>query len=187
MKIYTKRGDKGKTYILSGEKVDKDITRLEAYGSVDELNSFIGFALCETKNEKIKNILKKIQNDLFVLGSDLAAPLEYKNDKINIPRVTNHHIEYIEKKIDDISDELKELKNFILPGGSKSAALLHICRTVCRRAERLCVKLQKEVALNSQIIIYLNRLSDFLFVAARLENKTNNIDDVLWIFEDPKN
>lgn len=185
MKIYTKRGDKGKTYILSGEKVDKDITRLEAYGSVDELNSFIGLALCEVKNSKNKEVLLKIQNDLFVLGADLAAPLEFKNDKINVPRIEENRINYLENKIDEITNELDELKNFILPGGAKSAALLHICRTVCRRAERLCVKLQKEVAINRQIIVYLNRLSDFFFVAARLENKTNNIEDVLWKSDSP--
>jgi len=180
MKIYTKGGDNGETGLFGGERVSKDSPRIEAYGTVDELNSFIGLALIEAKNSKVKDILGKIQNILFVLGSDLSAPNNEKNKNHNIPRISKIHSEEIEKEIDKFDFHLEELKNFILPGGCKSAALLHICRTICRRTERKVVALNNIVNLNPDIVILLNRLSDLFFVLARYENKVSGIEDVKW-------
>jgi len=180
MKIYTKGGDAGETGLFGGERVSKNSPRIEAYGTVDELNSFIGLALVEAKDKEVKELLKKIQNTLFVLGSDLSAPDNEKNKSHNIPRVSKFNYEEIEKEIDKFDSLLNELKNFILPGGSKSAALLHICRTICRRAERKIVALSNIVKLNPDIVILLNRLSDLFFVLARYENKISGIEDIEW-------
>jgi cob(I)alamin adenosyltransferase len=180
MKIYTKGGDKGETGLFGGERVSKDSTRIEAYGTVDELNSFIGLALIEAKDKEVKKLLEKIQNTLFVLGADLSTPDNEKNKNHNIPRISKSYYEEIEKEIDKFDSRLDELRNFILPGGSKGAALLHICRTICRRAERRVVALNNIVNLNPDIIILLNRLSDLFFVLARYENKISGIEDVKW-------
>ncbi len=180
MKIYTKGGDKGETGLFGGERVSKDSPRIEAYGTVDELNSFIGLALIEAKDKEVKKLLEKIQNTLFVLGSDLSAPDNEKNKSHNIPRISKINYVEIEKEIDKFDASLDGLRNFILPGGSKSAALLHICRTICRRAERKVVALNNIVNLNHDIIILLNRLSDLFFVLARYENKISGIEDVKW-------
>ncbi len=180
MKIYTKGGDKGETGLFGGERVSKDSARIEAYGTVDELNSFIGLTLTETKDNEVKKFLEKIQNILFILGSDLSAPDNEKNKSHNIPRISKNHYEEIEKEIDKFDARLDELRNFILPGGCKSAALLHICRTICRRAERKVVALNNIVNLNSDIVILLNRLSDLFFVLARYENKISGIEDIEW-------
>ena len=180
MKIYTKGGDKGETGLFGGERVSKDSPRIEAYGTVDELNSFIGLALIEAKDNEVKKLLEKIQNILFILGSDLSAPDNEKNKSHNIPRISKINYEEIEKEIDKFDATLDELRNFILPGGCKSAALLHICRTICRRAERKVVALNNIVNLNSDIVILLNRLSDLFFVLARYENKISGIEDVKW-------
>ncbi|OGU77698.1 MAG: ATP:cob(I)alamin adenosyltransferase [Ignavibacteria bacterium RBG_16_34_14] len=179
MKIYTKGGDKGETGLFGGERVPKDSLRIEAYGTVDELNSFIGLTLTEIKDSEVIRLLNRIQNILFTLGSDLAAP-ENENKTYNIPRITKNHFEEIEKEIDKFDIRLNELRNFILPGGCKSSALLHICRTICRRAERRVVTLSNGVNLNPEIIIFLNRLSDLFFVLARYENKVSGIEDVKW-------
>ncbi len=180
MKIYTKGGDKGETGLFGGERVSKDSPRIEAYGTVDELNSFIGLALTETKDNEVKKLLEKIQNVLFILGLDLASPDDEKNKNHSIPRISKINYEEIEKEIDKYDAHLDELKNFILPGGSKGTALLHICRTICRRAERRVVALNNSVNLNPDIIILLNRLSDLFFVLARYENKISGIEDVKW-------
>lgn len=180
MKIYTKSGDKGETGLFGGERVSKDSLRIEAYGTVDELNSFIGLALNEVNDTQVKNLLEKIQNLLFELGSDLSAPDNETNKKHNIPRITKSHYEEIEKEIDKFDSQLEELRNFILPGGSKSAAVLHICRTICRRAERRVVALQNAVNIGNDIVIFLNRLSDLFFVLARYENKVSGIPDMKW-------
>ena len=180
MKIYTKGGDKGETGLFGGERVSKDSPRIEAYGTVDELNSFIGLALIEAKDKEVKKLLEKIQNTLFVLGSDLSAPDNEKNKSHNIPRISKINYVEIEKEIDKFDASLDGLRNFILPSGSKSAALLHICRTICRRAERKVVALNNIVNLNHDIIILLNRLSDLFFVLARYENKISGIEDVKW-------
>ena len=178
MKIYTKTGDKGETGLLGGERVPKNSLRINAYGTVDELNSFIGLALNEVKEDSIKAVLSKIQNQLFVLGTDLAAPETEK--KIKIDRVPREFSEEIEKVIDKYESELVQLKNFILPGGSRGAAILHVCRTIARRAEREVVALNFTEKINQNIIIFLNRISDLFFVLARFENKVSNIPDALW-------
>jgi cob(I)alamin adenosyltransferase len=180
MKIYTKGGDKGETGLYGGERVSKDSLRIETYGTVDELNSFIGLTLGEVSDSQIKKLLKQIQNTLFILGSDLSTPDNEKNKAHQIPRITKSNYEEIEREIDKFDARLNELRNFILPGGSKGAALLHICRTVCRRAERRVVSLKNKVNLNPDIIILLNRLSDLFFVLARYENKISGTEDVKW-------
>ncbi len=181
MKIYTKTGDKGETGLLGGERVSKDNIRICAYGTVDELNSFIGLAITEIKSEEVKNILIDIQNKLFVVGSDLATPDNDKNKKLNIKRTSEEFITKAENDIDLISDKLEPLRNFILPGGSKGAALLHICRTVARRAEREVVQLKNLDYISDNIVIFLNRLSDLFFVLSRYENEVSGIPDTKWI------
>ncbi len=181
MKIYTKTGDKGETGLFGGERVSKDNVRICAYGTVDELNSFIGLAITEIKSDEVKNILIDIQNNLFVVGSDLATPENEKNKKLNIQRTSKDFISKAENDIDFISDKLEPLRNFILPGGSKGAALLHICRTIARRAEREIVQLKKMDYISDNIIVFFNRLSDLFFVLSRYENKVSGISDTKWI------
>ncbi|QQS36923.1 MAG: cob(I)yrinic acid a,c-diamide adenosyltransferase [Ignavibacteriales bacterium] len=180
MKIYTKTGDNGETGLFGGERVSKNSSRIEAYGTVDELNSFIGLAIIECNSAEVKILLQKIQNKLFVLGSDLATPDTEKNKKLNITRVTPEFAAEIENAIDYYTAQLDELKNFILPGGSKGSSLLQVCRTICRRAERKVVAINDGVKISSEVIIYLNRLSDLFFVLSRFENKVSNIPDVIW-------
>ncbi|SRR5690606_1246183 len=180
MKIYTKSGDKGETGLFGGERVSKASKRIEAYGTIDELNSFIGLAITEVKNYEVKNLLQKIQNQLFTVGSDLASPDTEKNRKHNIPRVTEDYYINLEKEIDKFESRLEELRNFILPGGSKSSALLHVCRTICRRAERRVTALKESENIGNNIIIFLNRLSDLFFVLSRVENVESKIPDVKW-------
>jgi len=180
MKIYTKTGDEGKTSLFRGGRVSKDHDRIEAYGTVDELNSVIGIAIAKSKTEEIIQILTKIQNDLFIVGSDLATVNDNPNDK-KVLRVTDEMIEQVEKNIDFFDNKLPQLTNFILPGGSISASFLHLARTVCRRAERKVVRLMNSVDISIKIMIYLNRLSDFLFVLSRFENQNANIPDTVWI------
>lgn len=177
MKIYTKTGDKGKTSLFGGKRISKDNLRVETYGTVDELNSFVGLAATEVKNSKIISTLQKLQNTLFILGSELAAP---NNKNGFIPRITKENIEEIEKQIDYFDSQLEELKNFILPSGSKGSVLLQVSRTICRRAERRVISLTKFEYINSNIIIFLNRISDLLFVLSRFENKINKIPDKAW-------
>jgi cob(I)alamin adenosyltransferase len=181
MKIYTKTGDKGETGLFGGERVSKNNLRLNAYGSIDELNSFLGLAVIEVTNIDIKNILNDLQNKLFVLGSDLATPETEKNAKLKITRLPDSYITDTEKTIDKYEALLDELKNFILPGGSKGSALLHICRTISRRAEREVVALKNTEHIGENIVIFLNRLSDLFFVLSRFENKYSNIPDTKWI------
>jgi cob(I)alamin adenosyltransferase len=183
MKIYTKTGDKGETGLFGGDRVSKDSLRITAYGTVDELNAFIGYAITEIKDISVKENLLTIQNYLFFIGSDLATPETEKNSKLNIQRTPESFYKELEKLIDHYDSQLEKLENFILPGGSKGAALLHICRTVCRRAEREVVALKKTVTIGNNIIIFLNRLSDLFFVLSRFENKVSNLSDTIW---DPK-
>lgn len=180
MKIYTKGGDKGETGLFGGDRVSKDSLRIDSYGTIDELNSFIGLAFLEVKDEEIKGILKRIQNQLFTLGSDLAAPDTEKNRKYNIPRVSEEFYLSLERDIDRFESLNDEIRFFILPGGSKGSTLLHICRTICRRGERIVAALSKTEEINKNIIIYLNRLSDLFFVLARYENKINGVQDIKW-------
>lgn len=181
MKIYTKTGDLGETGLFGGERVSKHSTRLDAYGTVDELNSFIGYTITEVISNDIKSLLTDVQQKLFVVGSDLATPQTEKNQKLKITRTPDHYISETEKLIDNYESQLEELKNFILPGGSKGAALLHICRTIARRAEREIVALKNTEEIGNNIIIFLNRLSDLFFVLSRFENKCSNIPDTKWI------
>ncbi|GAB4144209.1 MAG: cob(I)yrinic acid a,c-diamide adenosyltransferase [Ignavibacteriales bacterium] len=181
MKIYTKTGDDGKTSLFRGGRVSKDNDRIEAYGSVDELNSILGIVLTEITDKEVEKVLIKIQNDLFVVGSDLATVKESNenNDK-KVLRVPKEMIEFLEKQIDYFDEKLPPLTNFVLPGGTKSAANLHHARTVCRRAERKVVKLMAAAGISDDVLIYLNRLSDFLFVLSRFENFQANIPDTIW-------
>jgi len=177
MKIYTKQGDGGKTSLLGGEKVWKDNQRIKAYGTLDELNAILGIIITESKSEELKGELRSIQSELFAIGADLATP---NNKSVKIVRIDESYAKRVENLIDKYDDKLPELKNFILPGGSKAASYLHLARTVCRRAEREVVSLIKEVEINPQIEVYLNRLSDLLFVLARYENYINGIEDIKW-------
>jgi cob(I)alamin adenosyltransferase len=178
MKIYTKTGDKGETSLFGGERVWKNNERIESYGTVDELNSVIGLAVSEIHDSEILNALKDIQNELFTLGADLATPFDAKNN--NVPRVTDELVNKAEETIDLFNCKIPELRSFILPGGTKGAALLHFARTVCRRAERKVLTLRNHEDIGNKILVYLNRISDLLFVLARYENYVNGTPDTKW-------
>lgn len=180
MKIYTKTGDKGETGLFGGKRIQKFSSRINAYGTVDELNAAIGVALCYVEVNAVKSVLRKLQNQLFVVGADLATPLEVESKNISIPRVSEDDISGSEKAIDFFDKQLEELHYFILPGGSKSAAQLHAARTICRRAEREIVLLSQQEEINQNIVIFVNRISDLLFVLSRIENKTAEIPDQKW-------
>ncbi|MGZ5429420.1 MAG: cob(I)yrinic acid a,c-diamide adenosyltransferase [Thermoanaerobaculia bacterium] len=173
MKIYTRTGDTGQTALFGGKRVRKDDARIEAYGTVDELNSFIGLARAAWPESPVDPELERIQNDLFDVGAQLAAP---GSDRFGGAHPSR--IEELERAIDHAEKELTPLTNFILPGGSAAAAQLHVARTVCRRAERIVVSLGSDAPQGP--IVYLNRLSDFLFVAARFVNARQGTADVIW-------
>ncbi len=177
-KIYTRGGDKGQTSLGTGERVSKDNTRVEAYGDVDELNAIIGLARLKAVG-KTDDMLSRIQNDLFDLGADLCTP-EVENPKYPPLRMVEEQTERLEAEIDSLNAELEPLNSFILPGGSEISAYLHHARTVCRRAERRMVSLSEVEKISDFSITYVNRLSDFLFVLARYENKKGQ-EDVLWV------
>src|SRR5262245_35403711 len=178
-KVYTRTGDDGTTGLGSGDRVGKDSPRIEAYGTVDELNSAIGLALAAGVNDAIAPALARIQNDLFHLGSDLCVPEEEKSRR-PVPQIEARHVEALEELMDRLSEELPALENFVLPGGAPGAAQLHVARTVCRRAERVVVALSRRESVGEYTVRYLNRLSDALFVMARHENKRRGVADVLW-------
>lgn len=180
MKIYTKTGDRGETGLFGGERVSKKSHRIEAYGTIDELNAFIGLAVIEVSDRSVKDLLQKIQNWLFSIGADLATPDNEKTKKLNVFRTPEEYYLYIEKEIDKYEGKLDELRNFILPGGTKGAALLHICRTITRRTERMVVALNSTVKIGNNIIIFLNRLSDLFFVLARFDNAVTGTPDIEW-------
>ena len=180
MKIYTKTGDKGETGLLGGKRVPKDDERIEAYGTIDELNSVIGVVLNYINNKEVLDLLEVIQNNLFVIGSDLASPQEKEGIRSRISLVKQEEINKLEKAIDYFDSKLDALKNFILPGGAKGASMFHLARTVCRRAERRVITLKNNADINENIIVYLNRLSDLLFVLSRYDNKINDIPDIIW-------
>ncbi len=179
MKIYTGFGDKGKTSLLGGEVVNKDDTRIETYGTLDELNSIIGLLRTKIVEQSINKILFRIQNEIFILSSEIATPDAKRQGKLK-NRISEKNIRKIEDTIDDISEKLDPLKNFILPGGSESAAIAHMARTVCRRAERNLATLNSRSDLRGELIVYLNRLGDLFFILARYLNKSNNVSDVIW-------
>jgi ATP:cob(I)alamin adenosyltransferase len=180
MKIYTKTGDLGETGLFGGERVSKNSLRIEAYGTVDELNSVLGLAATEVKGEGVKELLEKIQNELFTMGSDLATPDTEKNKKLNVPRISDQFSLEAEQAIDHYNSLVPPLTVFVLPGGTKSASLLHLARTVCRRAERRVVAVNMAEQINKNIVIFLNRLSDLFFVLARYENFVSGVADIAW-------
>ena len=176
MKIYTKTGDDGNTGLQGDFKISKSHPRIIAYGTVDEVNAAIGVVLTNTLDDDVSQLLNRIQNDLFLLGSDLSN--QNLNDLKN--RVTLEMIENLEKSIDTFESELSPITNFILPGGNIAAAQIHQVRTIVRRAETLVVKLSDKDEINSNSIKYLNRLSDLMFVMGRLINKRNGVEDIIW-------
>ena len=178
-KIYTRTGDDGTTGLGGGQRVAKDSARIEAYGTVDELNSCIGVAIAAGLEPEVAAMFKRIQNDLFHLGSDLCV-LEEEKKKYKIAQIETRHIEQLEAFIDSLQASLHPLENFILPGGALGAAHLHVCRCVCRRAEREICRLKQTEPVGAHVIEYVNRLSDLLFVMARYENLKKNGTDVLW-------
>lgn len=186
MKIYTKKGDKGITSLFGGKKVPKYHIRVEAYGTIDELNSYIGLLHDQPINEKIKAILFKIQNELFVIGSSLATPPEnekLKNGKerLQIDKINSLKISFLEKEIDDMNESLPTMTHFILPSGHTIVSYCHIARNICRRAERRVVALAEESHVDESILSYLNRLSDYLFVLARKLTINLGVKETRWI------
>ena len=179
MKIYTKTGDKGKTSLYGGKRTTKDSLRIEAYGTIDELNSALGITRALRPDIELDEILKKLQNDLFVLGADMATPLGAKSQ--NVPRIGERQITALERTIDSFDSRLQPLSSFVLPGGSQIASQLHLARTICRRAERLVVKLSRKEKIGPRCIIFLNRLSDLLFVLARFANHIDGTQETPWI------
>ena len=176
MKIYTKTGDEGNTRLQGDFKISKSHPRIIAYGTVDEANAAIGVVLTNTLDEDVSQLLNQIQNDLFLLGSDLSN--QNLNNLKN--RVTLEMIEKLEESIDIFESELPPITNFILPGGNVAASQIHQVRTIVRRAETLLVKLSDKDEINSNCIKYLNRLSDLMFVMGRLINKRNGVEDIIW-------
>jgi len=179
-KIYTKTGDKGTTSLIGGTKVPKTHLRIEAYGTVDELNSYIGLCKDLSTNKQSKNILQEIQDRLFTLGSSLACDPD-KEPKMKIPDLKEGDISLLEKEIDRMTEALPPMKSFILPGGHVTVSHLHIARCICRRAERCCVRLEMEKEeVESIVIKYLNRLSDFLFMLARFTSHQLKAEEIPW-------
>lgn len=177
MAIYTRKGDAGETSLIGGRRVAKDDTRMEAVGKVDELNSVLGVVISFSENTELKEILSKIQRTLFVVGSDLATPA---GEKIAIPRLSPQKIAELEQVIDKIDEELPKIQSFILPGGSKTASLVHLARVICRDAERKVVALNRHERVNEAVPVYLNRLGDLLFVLARSINYRKKVPETLW-------
>ncbi|MBE0526768.1 MAG: cob(I)yrinic acid a,c-diamide adenosyltransferase [Candidatus Thorarchaeota archaeon] len=171
-RIYTRAGDKGKTGLLSGEQIDKADPRVESYGTVDELGTFLGVAKVHSST-RIAEYIHNIQLKLFLINAELATnpdSLESGDPLRNLERVTSTDVDFLEKIADELSEELPLLTNFVIPGGTKASAFLHVCRTVCRRAERRIVHLANSYPVNEDLIKYINRLSDLLFVMSRYEN-----------------
>lgn len=180
-KIYTKTGDDGHTGLFGGGRVEKDHVRVEAYGDVDELNAVIGVARAVDMMPRVDEILAPIQRDLFSIGALLATPHPEKHkEQLEKARLSERRIAQLEQAIDDCEEELEPLKAFILPGGTAKASALHVARTVCRRAERSVITMQRTDAVPQIIVVYLNRLSDLLFVLARVANKRAGAGEVIW-------
>jgi len=178
-KIYTRTGDDGSTGLGGGQRVQKDSARIEAYGTVDELNSALGVAVAAGLDNELSAMCARIQNDLFDAGSDLCV-LEEDKKKYKIPQIGEAHVKRLEEWIDKLQESLGPLENFILPGGSMGSAQLHVARCVCRRAERCVLSLKRGEPVGAQVLVYLNRLSDLLFVMARFENLKKNCPDIQW-------
>ncbi|MBI1808885.1 MAG: cob(I)yrinic acid a,c-diamide adenosyltransferase [Gemmatimonadetes bacterium] len=180
-KIYTKTGDDGRTALFGGGRVPKDHARVEAYGDVDELNACLGMARSLDLMPRIDEILAPVQVDLFAIGALLATPHPEKHkEQLEKARISDQRIAQLEQAIDDCDAELAPLKAFILPGGTTKAAALHVARTVCRRAERAIIRMQQTDDVPQIVIVYLNRLSDLLFMLARVANRRAGAAEVLW-------
>ena len=180
-KIYTRTGDAGETGLFGGGRVSKGDLRVEAYGTVDELNAALGWAASKVNQQEIKDYIEVVQDDLFVIGADLAtSPPTEGRPRPRVPILTKSRIGEIESWIDKADDELPGLTAFVLPGGSEGAAALHMARTICRRAERAVVRLGAHEEVSNGVIPYLNRLSDLIFTLARLENHGVGIGDREW-------
>lgn len=180
MKIYTRRGDAGETDLFGGPRVRKDELRVEAYGAVDELNAALGVAVTASLHPDLRGLGQQVQARLFDLGAQLATPDPRHREKSSMPTVGDAEVAVLEDEVDRLEGELSALRRFILPGGSPAAAAFHVARTVCRRAERRCVALARETALEEGVLAYLNRLSDLLFVMARVENGRSGVPDMEW-------
>lgn len=178
MKIYTKTGDTGQSSLYGGKRVGKDYIRLEAYGTIDELNSTLSLVISSADTKELENDLRNIQSDLFRLGSELAVPEGKSIPGFNL--LDNSRTDWLELTMDKMSETLPPLKSFILPGGTKLASYLHLARTICRRAERRVVTLANQETVRPEVIAYLNRLADYLFVLARFVNQQANIQDITW-------
>ena len=179
-KIYTKTGDFGRTSLLGGTKVPKSNIRIESYGTIDELNSFIGLVGDYLTDNESKNILREIQDRLFTIGSSLACDPN-KEPLMKIPDLKEQDVKLLEDEMDKMNEVLPEMKNFILPGGHVAVSMAHIARCVCRRAERLCVGMKESGSFVEPLVIkYLNRLSDYLFVLARYVGHINSIEEIVW-------
>jgi cob(I)alamin adenosyltransferase len=179
-KIYTKTGDKGKTALIGGTKVPKSHIRIETYGTIDELNSYIGLVNDHISDEATNTLLKEVQDRLFTIGSSLACDPE-KEAKMSIPDLHPTDVSLLENSIDKMNEELPEMRSFILPGGHVAVSTCHIARCVCRRAERLCVGMQEEgMAIEPLILQYVNRLSDYLFVLARWIGHRLGVAEITW-------
>jgi cob(I)alamin adenosyltransferase len=178
-RVYTRSGDDGTTALATGERVAKDSIRVEAYGAVDELSSCLGVAVAAGLEPSLRVVAERIQNELFHLGAELATPRD-EGESARGPRIEDRHIGALEAEMDRWMEALPPLANFVLPGGCPGAAHLHVARAVCRRAERRLVALQRVGSLRPATITYLNRLSDALFVMARVQNAALEVPDVLW-------
>ncbi len=178
MKIYTKTGDKGTTSLLSGDRVPKYDERIEAYGTIDELNSFVGVLRSVNLNSEDKEFLIKIQHHLFNIGSLLS--LGDKEVKFKVPEITEKDIQEIEQEMDKLDNYLPKLKSFVLPGGEQSVAYCHVCRSVCRRAERLIIKLSTKHKISKELIKYINRLSDYFFLLSRKIAYEKGFEEIKW-------
>lgn len=176
-KVYTKTGDTGQTSLVGGKRVAKSDDRLNVYGTVDELNVNVGALRDKLKDDKLKDNLLKIQNELFVLGSLLAYD---GSVEVKLPILTKDSISFLEEKIDEMDEVIPPLKNFVLPGGHEQISSAHLCRVVCRRAERLLVKLAENTEMDQIYIKFLNRLSDYFFVLSRYLAFINNVDEIPW-------
>ncbi|MDP5092661.1 MAG: cob(I)yrinic acid a,c-diamide adenosyltransferase [Polaribacter sp.] len=188
MKIYTKTGDEGTTALFGGTRVHKNNLRIESYGTVDELNAYIGLIKDQEISQDVKKSLLKIQHDLFTLGAMLATPPEKEtlkngSERLNIPKIDAASIVFLENEIDQMETTLPQMTHFILPGGHTTVSFCHIARCVCRRAERLTVALHEEEPFTHTILMYLNRLSDYLFVLARKLSQDLSIAEIKWIPE----
>ena len=177
--IYTGTGDKGTTSLVGGERVSKAHQRIESYGTVDELNSFIGLLITSLEEKADQDFLQFIQHKLFTIGSYLATDQENTELKVE-SKVMPETITRIEREIDRLDNELPKMRNFILPGGSRPASLAHVCRTVCRRAERQIYRLAETIPVEEPVLVFINRLSDYLFVLARKECIRNNGKEIIW-------